>query len=110
MRELADVVEKKRNSKGTQLKRKPELIHFLREGETEGGKIPEKTSGILDQAGDWKLSVDLNQKLTFPEIVTTNLRPDMVIWSTGLKKIIIVELTVLGMRGAVKLMKGRSQV
>ena len=51
-------------------------------------------SGILDQAKDWQLKVDLDRKLRFPEVVPTNLRPDMVLWSTAMKKIVIIELTV----------------
>ena len=51
-------------------------------------------SGILDQAKDWQLKVDLDRKLRFPEKVPTNLRLDMVLWSAAMKKIIIIELTV----------------
>jgi len=44
---------------------------------------------ILDQdnwklliAGSWKMLADLDQRLIFtPEIATTNLRPDIVLWS-----------------------------
>ncbi|KAL5005227.1 hypothetical protein ScPMuIL_018683 [Solemya velum] len=32
--------------------------------------------------------------MKFPQIVPTKLRPDMVLWSTGIEKIIIIELTV----------------
>ena len=39
--------------------------------------------------------VDLDKKLVFPpEIVTTSLRPDLVLWSTSQKAVFIVELTV----------------
>ena len=39
--------------------------------------------------------VDLDKKLVFPpEIITTNLRPDLVLWSTSQKSVFIVELTV----------------
>ena len=51
-------------------------------------------SGILDQAKDRQLEVDLDRKLRFPEIVPTNLRMDMVLWSAAMKKIVIIELTV----------------
>ena len=41
------------------------------------------------------IKVDLGQKLRFPaEIATTNLRPDLVLWSASLKQVYIVELTV----------------
>ena len=39
--------------------------------------------------------VDLNTQLCFPpEIASTNLRPDLVLWSAALKLVYIVELTV----------------
>ncbi|KAH3778900.1 hypothetical protein DPMN_180377 [Dreissena polymorpha] len=40
------------------------------------------------------MKVDLKQKLVFPDVVKTNLRPDIVIWSTASKKMILNELTV----------------
>ena len=41
------------------------------------------------------MQVDLDQRLIFPsEIITTNLRPDLVLWSTSQKLLFIVELTV----------------
>ncbi|KAJ8410049.1 hypothetical protein AAFF_G00210900 [Aldrovandia affinis] len=41
------------------------------------------------------MQVDLEQRLIFPpEIITTNLRPDLVLWSTSQKLLVIVELTV----------------
>ena len=51
--------------KTTQPKRKPPQIQFVRKGKT-GVKRPVAHSGILDQAGDWNLSVDLDRQLTFP--------------------------------------------
>ncbi|KAI8513308.1 hypothetical protein Bbelb_099470 [Branchiostoma belcheri] len=39
--------------------------------------------------------VDLDRKLNFPEeVVATNLRPDMVLWSKQAKKVTMIELTV----------------
>lgn len=38
---------------------------------------------------------DLNHRLCFPsEIATTNLRPDLVLWSSSLRTVYIIELTV----------------
>ena len=51
-------------------------------------------SGILEQAKDWQLELDLDRKLRLPEILPTNLRPDIVLWSAAMKKIVIIELTV----------------
>ena len=47
-----------------------------------------------NQAKDWQLEVDIGKKMQFPDIVPTNLRPDMVLWSTSSKKVVIIELTV----------------
>lgn len=68
-------------------------VQFVKEGETVKRRADEKF-GILDQADDWKMVVDLDKKLTFPEIISTNLRPDMVLCSPGTKIIIVKELTV----------------
>lgn len=40
------------------------------------------------------MSVDLKQKLVFPNIIQTTLRPDIVLWSNKDKCLIMVELTV----------------
>ena len=51
---------------------------------------------LLSVANDWKVMVDSHhEKLVFPpEIFSTNLRPDILIWSPSAKKVLIVELTV----------------
>ncbi|KAI8496638.1 hypothetical protein Bbelb_252930 [Branchiostoma belcheri] len=56
----------------------------------------EKTNiHILPTASDWNLRVDLDRRLVFPEeIASTNLKPDVVLWSTQTKQIVLVELTV----------------
>ena len=88
------MIEKQRKEVRT-LKKKPIQIQFVKEGETTRGNIRSNTkSGILDQAKDWQLEVKLDRKLRFSEIVPTNLRPDMVLWSAAMKKIVIIELTV----------------
>ena len=38
--------------------------------------------------------VDLGHRLAFPEIIQTNLRPDILIWSQQGKKMVMIELTV----------------
>ena len=70
-------------------------IHFVK----EGGVVPKSAmdkniSSILDGADDWVLLDDLGKQLKFPYIIcSTSLRPDIVIFSKKLKKVIIVELT-----------------
>lgn len=65
----------------------------------KAGQLPGRPSArvettLLDTARDWKMKVDLDQKLIPPEIITTNLRPDLILWSTSQKLLYIVELTV----------------
>ncbi len=68
---------------------------FIREGvKTVKVHIPSDI-GQLGGARDWKLAADLNQRLCFPsEIAITNLRPDLVLWSSSLHTVYIIELTV----------------
>ena len=75
---MADVIEKQRREVRTQ-KKKPTQIQFVKEGETPRVNILSNNSksGILDQAEDWQLEVDMDSKLRFPEVVPTNLRPGM---------------------------------
>ena len=59
----------------------------------EGKSRP--NNGQLSRARDWKMLADLDTKLCFPaEITSTNLRPDLVLWSASLKLVYIIELTV----------------
>lgn len=49
----------------------------------------------LEGAHNWKLRPDVDYKLCFPvEIITTNLMPDLVLWSASLKLIDIVVFMV----------------
>ena len=50
---------------------------------------------LLHGASDWKLLVDFERhKIMFPpEIYSTDERPDVIIWSASLRKIILIELT-----------------
>ena len=73
--------------------RQPTL--FVREGQasftiTSGADIVQ-----LGRAQDWKMLADLVKKLCFlPEIASTNLRPGLVLWSSSLKLVYIIELMV----------------
>ncbi|XP_053389443.1 uncharacterized protein LOC128552430 [Mercenaria mercenaria] len=91
LRELADTLERERKKPRTP-KKGPQFIPFVK----EGGKktTTTSTSGLLDEARSWEVRVDLGRKLVFPDIIQTNLRPDIVLWSQSPKKVILVELTV----------------
>ena len=92
LRELADSLEQERKSRPK--KKKGVSIQFVKEGEKANKARHAGLGGILDQADDWTMAVDLGTRLTFPEIVPTTLRPDIVLSSKGTKKVIVIELTV----------------
>jgi len=90
---LADILEQERCRKrpaGMGLKR---AITFIKEGERPVLTKPSKPN-LLQNARSWEMRVDVGKRLQFPGVVLTALRPDIVLWSTEGKKIILVELTV----------------
>ena len=53
-----------------------------------------KPTGILHLASDWVIVSDLQNSYIFPgHIALTSLRPDIVIFSNSLKRVILIELT-----------------
>ena len=69
------------------------FINFVKEGEMGTGS--QEGKGILSTATDWEIKVDLHHRPIFPEvIVSTPLRPDIVLWSKSTKQVVIVKLTV----------------
>lgn len=91
LQELADKLERERTKKRP--RQKPQMIQFVKEGQKAPKKL-QPTSSVLDESDQWEMSVDLKQKLVFPNIIQTTLRPDIVLWSTKDKCLIMVELTV----------------
>ena len=69
---------------------------FVREGAAQASLTTARSDiGQLGRARDWKMLADLDTQLCFPaEIASTNLRPDLVLWSAALKLVYITELTV----------------
>ena len=91
LKALADTLETERKKERHPNIRGPQYINFVREGQTGKG---DKATSLLQQARHWEMQVDLKQKLVFPDVVQTRLRPDIVIWSKAPKMMIILELTV----------------
>ena len=95
LRELAEILEERRTeanraSPGTSQR----TVQFVK----QGGK-PQNTSknpqSLLAAGCEWNMRADLDRQLKFPqEITATSLRPDIVLWSTSTKTVIMVELTV----------------
>ena len=91
LRDLADTLERERTRK--RKKQKPQVVQFVKSGQPAPKSTSARTS-VLDESDNWEMSVDLGKKLVFPNIVQTTLRPDIVIWSTRDKRLMMIELTV----------------
>ena len=98
LRQLAITLEGRRttnNALPAPMPGHPSTSSFVRAGQLPAKPSAKVERSLLDSARDWKMQVDLDQKLLFPsEILTTNLRPDLVMWTTSQKVVLIVELTV----------------
>ena len=74
---------------------KNSIITFANEGDP-GKRSSRKynKSGILLEAKDWVMEVDVDQQLQFLEVICISAqRPDRVIYSLKLRKVILIELT-----------------
>ena len=90
--EIAEALEQERKKKNTK-RQGLTFINFLKPGQTRQHKDQEAVG--LMKSGTWNMRADLNQKLVFPqEIVTTQLRPYIVLWSEDTRQVALVELTV----------------
>ncbi|KAL3983720.1 WAS protein family, member 3 [Sarotherodon galilaeus] len=99
LRCLAEKVECKRKSINAQPFTNQEERQFssafVREGDKPKTSPSTPDLGPLKVARDWQMQVDLDQRLIFPsEIITTTLRPDLVLWYNSPKLAYIIELTV----------------
>ena len=73
---------------------KLEFIRFQKAGEKATGKV-KADQGILATASDWKMTADIGRQMKFPEeVAVTASRPDIVLWSTQTKQVVMLELTV----------------
>ena len=70
-------------------------IHFIKAGQKPSTN-ERHISGILHLACDWILLADIEDGFVFPsQIALTQLRPDVVIFSKSLKRVVLIELTCL---------------
>ena len=72
---------------------KLEQINFVKNGRAPSAKNKKRLKPDERWIGTWKIAVDLGTPLVFP-LVTTEKRPDLVIWREEKKKAVIMELTV----------------
>ena len=69
------------------------IINFVR-AEEKGIKAAPNPGGILDGAQLWAMRVDLDRRLSFPDIIQTSLRQDILLCSVQSKHMAMAELTV----------------
>ena len=68
-------------------------LAFVKAGKSVS-KSKVKPTGILHLASDWVIVSDLKNSYIFPgHIALTSLRPDIVIFSNSLKRVMLIELT-----------------
>ena len=72
-------------------------VHFVVEGKGKEKKRRKPTFGFLHKSRDFKLDVDLDKKLKYPDhIAESDERPDIVLYSNQLKLVFHIELTCPG--------------
>ena len=92
-------VEHRVNNPRRSTKSEDKCIGFVEAGKKVKASFKKVRSyggmGIMTAAKDWKLVVDLEKQLKFPEEVgvQTRLRPDLIMYSASIKRIIWWELT-----------------
>ena len=74
----------------------PQAVHkikFVKAGMPTSSR-KSKPIGLLHHTRDWLFMSDLNSGFIFPgHIAITSLRPDLIVFSNSMKRIIIIELT-----------------
>ena len=93
---LQELIERANCNKENHSNPLPKLeASFVKTGERRKQRTVYHKTSILDGATDWKMLVDFDHKQIVypPEITATPERPDIVIWSKKLKKVINLELT-----------------
>ena len=94
LRVLASLLEKVRIRSNASTGKKNTAINFAKAGQPR--KMTKRNDrSYLDGSNDWEMKVDLDCRMKIPEqIVKTNLRPDIIIYSKRSKKVAMIELTV----------------
>ena len=67
------------------------FVQFVKEGHKKSKPRQSERGGILDQANDWTMSVDLQTRLSFQETVGGQA---LFMWSQKRKKVVAIEMTV----------------
>lgn len=95
LRKLAEHLEVRRTAANSSTASSTPAISFVRPGETQQLTQVSQPRSLLTPGKAWEMRVDLDRQLSFPsEIVQSSLRPDIVMWSGAVKRVLIIELTV----------------
>ena len=96
---LYHVEQRVNNPRRSTTRTEGEKIKFVGPGEKVESSLTKRRDysnmGIMTAAKDWKVLVDLDKQLKFPQEVQvqTDLRPDLIMYSNSIKRIIWWELT-----------------
>ena len=94
---LADSLDAKRlvnNSLPASSSTAGHSIDFVQAGKAKKNNT-KSNHGVLNKARDWQMMVDIGQRLVIPSvIITSQLRPDIVLWSLSQRTVYLIELTV----------------
>ena len=101
LRKLVTTFNSRKPRSFAEVARKDYKASFVRAGTRKKMSAPSSPLRLLDFANDWKMQIDLNDnKLVFPPIIcSTNLRPDIVLWSPLSRTVILLELTCCAEEG-----------
>ncbi|XP_069118938.1 uncharacterized protein [Argopecten irradians] len=92
LKEIAASLDSARKKKRA-LTKGPKFINLVKAGAK--GRSSVEGGWILATAADWQMRADIHQRMGFPEeVVSTPLRPDIVLWSQNSKQVLMVELAV----------------
>ena len=92
LRTVADTVDAAIRANNYKPEARP--IYFVQAGESPPSAC-KINSCLLSTTQDWQWRVDIGNCLKVPEqIATTTLRPDLILWSTETKQVLLIELTV----------------
>ncbi|KAI8522085.1 hypothetical protein Bbelb_018390 [Branchiostoma belcheri] len=92
---LAAALEVRRRKAGSREEtQKQTFIPFVKEGQRATQGVRRSCEGLM-RKGEWEMAVDLDKRLVFPRnICETTLRPDIVLWSSVQKTVLVIELTI----------------
>jgi hypothetical protein len=96
LQDLAAIVDVARMKANSKVRPAAAKKYFLRAGQAANTQPSnQQLPSILDAADDWEIAVDLPGQGAYPDCIkSSNTRPDIVLHSSTVRHIILIELTV----------------